>query len=194
MKRKKKKDLKKEFVEINDKEKELVDIGEKLTAVKEKKSGNKIYYQILLTNKKKYWIDAGLVTERYITINEKDLTCYKSPSKDSVNTLFKLQPGDFGYFIKEKNGFVNVEFNTYLPRGIDNKIVLVGNVWIKDGFTDDINTAKEAYWLSAAYNQIYIKNPNKEVAKKYLKNILEESSPDKMYIALIAQKVLNELK
>ena len=191
---KEKKVIKKNIKEIDNTERILFDIGQQLTAIKEKNSGSKTYYQIILPNKKNYWIDASFVTEKYITINSEDVACYKQPSMNSLNNNFKLQPGDFGYFIKEKNGFINVEFNLYLPRGIDNSIVLVGNVWIKEGYTDDINTAKEAYWLSAAYNQIYIKNPNKEIAKKYLINALEENRPEKTKIALIAQKVLKELK
>jgi len=187
-------DIKKEIKNVDAKKRKLIEFGQKLDAVKEKKSGDKTYYQVALPDKTKYWADASFVTEKYITINSTDVLCYTQPSKDYLNGNFKLQPGDFAYFVKEQDGFINVDFISYIPRGKDNKAVWIGNIWLNGGYTDDINTAKEAYWLNMAYSQIYSSKPNIENAKKFLKTAIEVNQSSPTEVAQIAQNVLSELK
>lgn len=188
-------DLKKDPKTI--KEKKLIELGQKLNAIKEKKDNDKTYYQIQMPDKSKYWVNSGEVTEKYITINSSDVVTYSQPdnSPGYINNDFKLQPGDFGYFVKEQGGFVNVDFISYLPRGKDKKVVWVGNVWLNGGYVDDVKYAKEAYYIALAYNRLYDpKNPNKDAAKKLLQTAINANGDDKTEIASIAQQVLDGLK
>ena len=189
-------DLKKDSKTVNAKDKKLVDLGQKLNAIKEKKDGDKTYYQVQLPDTTKYWVNAGEVTEKYITINSSDVVTYSQPdnSPGYINNDFKLQPGDFGYFVKEQAGFINVDFISYMPRGNDKKVVWVGNVWINGGYTDDVKYAKEAFYIAYAYNQIYAKTPNIDNAKYYLKKAMSANGDDKTELVSVAQQVLDGLK
>ena len=187
-------DLKKDPKAVKDKK--IIDLGQKLSAIKEKDDSGKTYYQVQMPDNTKYWVNANDVTEKYITINSQDVVCYSQPDNSAgyLNS-FKLQPGDFGYYIKEQGGFVNVKISNYLPpRGKDKDPIWVDNVWINGGYTDDIKAAKEAYNLSIAYYYIYNKTPNLDTAKAYLKKAIEANGDDKTDIAAVAQQVLDGLK
>ena len=178
------------------KDKKLIELGQKLSAVKEKKDNDKTYYQVQMPDGSKYWLNAEEVTEKYITINSNDVTCYSQPDNSAgyLNS-YKLQPGDFGYFVKEQGGFVNVKINNYIPPSSKEKdAIWVDNVWINGGYTDDIKSAKEAYNLALAYYYIYCKTPNKDTAKYFLKKAIEANGDDKTEIASVAQQVLDGLK
>lgn len=175
------------------KDKILMEFGNKVTVLGDKQIGDKLFFNVSLPDKTTYWVAAEHLAEKFIVINQPDVICYKQPDTAYVNSSAKLQPGDFAYFVKEQDGFVNVDFISYIPRGKKDQIVWVGNVWIKDGFTDDLKAAKEAYFLSRAYNDLYGKTPNKENAIQKLKDILDINSGEETEVTYVIKTLLNEL-
>ena len=175
------------------KDKTLLEFGNKVTITKDKKAGDKVYYNVSLPDKSTYWIADEHLTEKFITVNQPDVICYKQPDSAYINSNIKLQPGDFAYFVKEQDGFVNVDFISYMPRLKKDQVAWVGNVWIKDGFTDDFKIARESYILSRVYNDLYGKNPNKENAIQKLKDALEINGGEETEVTYVIKTLLNEL-
>ncbi|HOV15860.1 MAG TPA: hypothetical protein PK771_16340 [Spirochaetota bacterium] len=171
----------------------MLEFGNKVTITKDKKIGDKIYYFVTLPDKTTHWIAAENLTEKFITINQPDVICYKQPDTAYINSNTKLQPGDFAYFVKEQDGFINVDFISYMPRLKKNQTTWVGNVWLKDGYTDDLKISRESYILSRAYNDLYGKNPNKENAIQKLKDALEINGGEETEITYVIKTLLNEL-
>jgi hypothetical protein len=154
------------------KEKILLDFGKPVTVISTKKISDKNYFKIQLPDDSIYWASQDNFAEKFIIINKTDVITYDQPDTGYATQL-KLQPGDFGVFVKEKNGFMNVDFYAFRPYKIDSEKKWVGNKWIKEGYTDNINAAKEAFYLYLAYNNIQ-KN-NVDEAKKNLEKAVELS-------------------
>ena len=183
-------DLGKEAKEIKDKE--WFEFGTKFTILKTKTIGEKDYYNIQLPDKTKFWIPKDSLTEKFIVIIQNDIDVYRQPDQD-FKTGIKLQPGDFGIFIKEQDGWYNVDFKALRPlKQGDEERKWVGQAWIKEGYTDNIFAAKEAYFLYLAYYN-YIINKNIKRAINYLNQALEVNKGDKSEIYPIIEEYLEEL-
>ena len=168
-----------------------VEFGGKVTAIDIKKVNNVEYYKIQLPDKSVYWAKKDLFTSKFITINKANVLCYKQPDNDWATSI-KLQPGDFGTLIKEEDGWINVEFRAYRPTKDGGERKWVGTYWIKEGYTDDINTAKQAYYLYQAYYYNLIKKDNKnaiEMLKKALTTVEQETE-----ITYVIREFLEELE
>lgn len=175
-------------------EKKLLEFGNKITIIKKKKIEDKEYYNIQLPDKTKLWIPAKNVTEKFIVINQNDVATFSQPEQD-YKTSVKLQPGDFGIFVKVQDGWINVEFYAYRPLkdGEDRK--WVGNKWIKEseGYTEDILAAREAYNLYLAYFYKISKKDN-TTALKYVKQALDANKGDKSEIYSVIEDFQKELE
>ncbi|HOJ63428.1 MAG TPA: hypothetical protein PLE45_03300 [Spirochaetota bacterium] len=169
-----------------------VDFGRKVTVIDTKKVGDDDYYKVQLPDKSIYWAKKDFFTSKFITINKANVLCYKQPDNDWATTI-KLQPGDFGTLIKEEDGWINVEFKAYRPtkEGGDRK--WVGNYWIKEGWTDDINTAKQAYYLYMAYYYKLIKNDDKN-AIEMIKKAFSSTNEEETEISYVLRDYLQELQ
>ncbi|MBP5706434.1 MAG: SH3-like domain-containing protein [Spirochaetales bacterium] len=135
--------------------------GSKVTVKSEKSINKKEYYKVQLPDTSEYWADKSQFSERFIVINKEHVSTYNQPDLDYV-TAIKLEPGDFGIFKKEMNGWIQVDFYAYrsLKDGGDRK--WVGTKWIQDGWTEDITCAKQAYYLYlATYNELQKNNKDK---------------------------------
>lgn len=133
------------------------------------------------------------LTEKFIVINQTDVNCYEYPEPTYI-TPIKLQPGDFGLFVKEQDGWIEVEFSAYRPHKLkDDKRKWVGKKWIKDGYTEDLNAAKEAYYLYFAYHRNIIKKDSKE-AIEMLNKALEVNAGEETEITYVVKDYLNELE
>ena len=116
----------------------------------------------MLPDGSEYWVAANALVDKFIVITREDVLCYKQPDTDYADTIL-LQPGDLGLFSKEMDGWINAEFLAYRPVEPGGEIKRVGSKWIKGGYTEDLSTAKEAYYLSLAYYYLYSKD--KDVKK-----------------------------
>ena len=184
-------DLGKDAKEV--KEKEWFEFGTKFTVLKTKKVEEKDYYHIQLPDKSKYWAPKESFTEKFIVIIQNDVDVYSQPDQD-FKTGIELQPGDFGIFIKEQDGWYNVDFKALRPsKQGDEERKWVGQGWIKEGYTDDIMAAKEAYYLYLAYyNEIINKNTQRAI--NYLHKALEINKGDRSDIYPIIEKYLEQLE
>lgn len=188
----KEEDLQKAPKEV--KEKKLLEFGNKITVIKKKKIEDKEYYNIQMPDKTKLWVSAKNVTEKFIIINQSDVATYSQPEQD-YKTGVKLQPGDFGIFVKEQDGWINVEFYAYRPLKDGEERKWVGNKWIKEseGYTEDILAAREAYNLYMAYFYKISKNDN-TTALKYVKLALDANKGDKSEIYPVIENFQKELE
>lgn len=135
------------------KAKKVFYFGNKATVLGNTRRGDNYYLNVQLPDKSKFWAPLDYFATRFIVITGTDVVTYSQPD-ESYATKVKLQPGVLGYFAKEDGGFLNVDFNCYMP--VNDKGVWLGNLWIKsDGFTDDVKTAEQASYLAMAYNLIY---------------------------------------
>jgi hypothetical protein len=152
--------------------------GNKVTVTWSKRIKDTDFLEVQLPDKTKIWSWAVYFTPKFITITQKDVKSYSQPDAAFANKN-KLQPGYLGYFVKEQNGWINVNFEFYAPRGLDEKATYVGNVWLnpadKSIYSEDYNMAKDANVLLSAYNSLYGKSVAKDAALKRLKKGMEES-------------------
>lgn len=174
------------------KEKQYLEFGSKLTVLKSKEIGGKEYLKVKLPDKSEYWANKDNLTEKFIVINQDDVEVFDQPDQD-YKTGFKLQRGDFGIFVKEQEGWINVDFYAYRPDKEDGERKWVDNRWIKDGYTDNLNAAREAYRLYLAYFYKISKN-DKERAIKYVNEGLEVNKGDKSSIYSALEDYLVELE
>ena len=137
-------------------EKQYMDFGSKVSTLEKKDINGKTYSKVMLPDRSEYWVEAKALVDKFIVITQKDVLCYKQPDTDYADTIM-LQPGDLGLFSREMDGWINADFLAYRPVEPGGEIKRVGNKWIKDGYTEDLSTAKEAYYLSLAYYYLYSK-------------------------------------
>lgn len=154
----------------------LLSMGNKVTVLVEKKIKDKVYSKIKLPDDSEYWIDNDFLTDRFAVVNKTDLLCYRQPEENYVISGVKLEPGDFGYIVDTKNDWVKVDFRSYRGNGEGSlsKKNWIGEVWIKDGFTEDITAAKQGYYLYLSYYYELVKNDPKTAGE--MAKIAQESS------------------
>jgi hypothetical protein len=170
----------------------FMEFGNKISIVDNKKIGDKDYSQIQLPDKKKYWVEKRFLSEKFITINMPDVDCYSQPDGSFKVKNIKLQPGDFFNYLGEQDGFIKVSSVSYLPRDKNGAVIWLGEKWLKEGFTEDINVAKDAYQLAQVYNTLYGKNQDKTKAIQLLKDLNENSSSTE--ISDYTKKLQSELE
>ena len=135
--------------------------GSKVTVKSEKTIGKKVYYRVQLPDTTEYFAEKKLFAEKFIVINKEHVSTYSQPDLDYVTSL-KLEPGDFGIYKKELNGWIQVDFYAYRSVKEDGDRKWVGTKWIQDGWTEDITCAKQAYYLYlATYNELQKNNKDK---------------------------------
>ncbi len=128
--------------------------GSKVTVKFAKTISKKQYYRVQLPDSTEYWADKSVFAEKFIVINKEHVSTYSQPDLDYVTSL-KLEPGDFGIYQKEMNGWIQVDFYAYRPLKDGGERKWVGTKWIQDGWTEDIICAKQAYYLYlATYNEL----------------------------------------
>ncbi len=169
-----------------------VDFGRKVTIIDVKKVNEDSYYKLQLPDKSIYWAKKDFFTSKFITITKSNVVCYKQPDNDWATTI-KLQPGDFGTLLKEEDGWLNVEFRAYRPTKDDGERKWVGTYWIKEGYTDDINTAKQAYYLYMAYYYHIIKKDDKN-AIEMLKKAFSAVNDEETEITYVIRDFLQQLE
>lgn len=185
------------------KDKKYLEFGSKLTVLKAKNLGGKCYYKIQLPNKIEYWVQKDSLAKKFIVINQADVIAYKKSDRHFF-TPIRLQPGDFGVFIKKEIGdrydtvntnvvWINVDLYAYRPHKTNGKKKYIGNKWIKNGYTEDIKTAKEAYYLSRAYYWD-IQKKNKEKAIEMLNKALEVNAGVETENTYVVKAYLNTIK
>ena len=183
-------DLGKRLKEVKDKL--YMEFGSKVYVLEEKIVNQKVYNKIQLPDKSLYWVDKDALIEKFIVITKENVLCYKQPDTDYADTI-QLQPGDFGLFIKEIDGWVNAEFLAYRPAVPGGDYDRVGNKWINSGYTEDLKTAKEAYYLNLAYYYIYSKDKSTEKAVERLEKAMNINVDTDTEITYVVQAVMNDL-
>lgn len=168
-----------------------VDFGRKINVLDIKKVNNDYYYNVQLPDKSIYWAKKDFFTTKFITIIKTNVLCYEQPDTNWGATI-KLQPGDFGTLIKEDDGWLNVEFKAYRPIKDNGERRWVGTYWIKEGYTDDINTAKQAFYLYMAYYYKLIKKDTKN-AIEMLKKAFYIVNDEETEISYVIRDFLKEL-
>lgn len=167
--------------------------ADKVTVKKQKVVGDKSYYQIQLPDGNAYWADAASFTTKFIVINSNDVKTYRQPEEGSVPTPVKLQPGDYGVFKMKKDNFIQVDFYAYRPAKTDGDRVWVGTKWIKEGYTDDIFAAREAYYLYLAYFYQLQKN-NVDKAIEFAQKAVDANGGEVTPISNVVKDYLEELQ
>lgn len=152
--------------------------GNKVLVLSNKKVKETYFLQVQLPDKSKYWSWAAYFTPKFITITQKDVKTYSQPDTGYQNKL-KLQPGFLGYYVKEMDGWINVEFKLFAPKKADDKPVWVGSVWLNASdtsfYTEDWDTAYDANSLLDAYNLLYGKKIDIQGSVNVLKQSLAEN-------------------
>ena len=64
------------------KEKEYFEFGSKFTVLLSKNINDKDYYKIQLPDKTEYWVEKDRLVEKFIVINQDDVTAYSQPDQD----------------------------------------------------------------------------------------------------------------
>jgi hypothetical protein len=150
------------------KDKKILYFGNKVIISGNKKIKDNVYVSVQLPDKSKYWIELDYLVLKFITILQKDLSCYNQPDDGYMNKT-KLQPGYFAYYQKEQDGWINIEMASYLPgKTKSDKAIWLGNVWIKKdtGYSENIATANQAVFLSRAFNEFYNKKNTMNALKQ----------------------------
>lgn len=131
----------------------LLSIGNKVVVIHEKNINKKLYSKIRLPDDSIYWVESSFLTDKFAVVNKSDLLCYKMPDENYIISEIKLQPGDFGYIVETKDNWIKVDFRSYRGNGLSDlsKKNWVGSVWIKEGYTEDINAAKQGHYLYLSY-------------------------------------------
>lgn len=173
----------------------LMSFGDKVSVLYETTLGKDQYYRVQLPDTTEYWALKALFTEKFIVINKPHVLCYTQPDSDYVPAV-KVEPGDFGYFVKELNGWVLVDFNcTYRSYKEGQPRKWVGQYWINTGYTDDLKCAKQAFYLSRAnYNLLGEKTVDKESAIANLKKAFEVTNNENTEISFVLKDLLDELE
>lgn len=185
-------DLGKDQKNVSNDNKEYLEFGSKFTVILEKNINGKMYSKIQLPDRSEYWIKSDLLAIKFIVINKNDIACYEQPDNDYI-TLIKLQPGDFGIYQEEIDGWIKTDFLAYRPYKQDSKRKYVGERWIKEGYTSDLKSSKEAYYLYLAYYWNIVKN-NKEKALEYLNKGINVNAGQETEISYVLKDYLKEIE
>ncbi len=179
------------------KEKKLLEFGNKVEITDELKHNDKLYYQIKLPDESTYYVLASNLTEAFIIITDTNISTYSQPSEDYPITKYKLQPGDFAYFVKNQNGFISVEFISYLPNREKNKDATwpTSPAWLVEGvgYTTDTKAARDGYFLARTYNKMYGKAKDKDGAIKDMQDYLNDDGLVETDVTYVIRNLLNEL-
>ncbi len=174
------------------KAKTLLHFGNKVTVTGNKKIKDKFYLYVILPDSSKVWGPMDYFTEKFIVINQANVSTFTQPDKSYVGKI-KLQPGYLGYLIKEKDGFINAEFYHYSAKTEKDKPVWIGEVWISGGYTDKIDAATQASYLRLAYNYMYGKTPDLKAATAALNNGLNALDGAESEVAYVLKAELDKL-
>jgi hypothetical protein len=175
------------------KEKLYLEFGSKVYVLEEKEINDRTYVRVQLPDTSEYWARNDTLVEKFIVITSNNVLCYTQPDTDYADTIL-LQPGDFGFFIREMEGWVNAEFLTYRPEVPGGTHVRVGEKWINMGYTEDLRTAKEAYYLNLAYYYIYSKEKDTQKALERLEKAQNANVDIETEITYVIEDLLNELQ
>jgi hypothetical protein len=171
--------------------------GNKVTLVNNKKFKDVVYFCVQLPDKTKGWGRYDYFTSKFITITAKDVTCYSQPDA-SYKSKIKLQPGFLGYYQREENGFILVDFPFWKPKKTEEKPAYLGKLWIQannDIYSDDINLAAEADMLTTAYSYLYNNKESKPAdALKTLKKALELNQGDETVVSITVGELISQLE
>lgn len=119
-----------------------LNFGNKVTVVAEKKAGDDLYYQFKKPSGEEFWAKSTTLAAQFIVINSSDIPIYSEPDT-SYGLKKNLQPGMLGFLLEENNGWYKVEVWAYTRE--KPKKWAGGTFWIQSGFTNDLETAKQAY-------------------------------------------------
>jgi hypothetical protein len=175
------------------KEKLYLEFGSKLYVLEEKSINERVYVKVQLPDTSEYWARKNTLVEKFIVITSNDILCYTQPDTDYADTIL-LQPGDFGFFIREMESWVNAEFLTFRPEVPGGTYVRVGEKWINTGYTEDLRTAKEAYYLNLAYYYIHSKEKDEKKAIERLEKAQNVNVDIDTEITYIIEDLLSDLK
>jgi len=175
------------------KEKLYLEFGSKLYVLEEKEINDRTYIRVQLPDMSEYWARNDTLVEKFIVITSNDVLCYTQPDTDYADTIL-LQPGDFGFFSREMDGWVNAEFLTYRPEVPGGERVRVGEKWINMGYTEDLRTAKEAYYLNLAYYYMYSKEKDTQKALERLEKAQNVNVDTDTEITYVIENLMNELR
>lgn len=154
--------------------------GDQVIIVGEKNINQMDYYRITVkNNKNEYWIRKDFIAKDFIIINKKDTVVYEIPDENySIKAV--LQPGDLGIVLKVQGEWLFVNFWAYREKNDPAKKDFIGNMWIKKSknYIQNIDAAKEAYYLYLAYYYIYT-DKNLNVANNYIDKALGISTQKK---------------
>lgn len=175
------------------KNKMILYFGNRVTVTGSQKVGDTYYLNVQLPDNSKIWGPADYFATKFITIIDSDLPCFSQPDQSYRNRV-KLQPGYFGYYVKEVNNFVNVDIMNYAIKNDNEKPTWIGNVWIKTGYSENINTAMQATYLKSAYNLLYGKTPDVKNALAKLKEGLEVNNQAETEITPVISALIEKLQ
>lgn len=167
--------------------------ADKVTVKKQKTVGDKVFFYFELADGNKFWANADNFTSKFIVINQAEVKTYRQPEEGSVPNFTRLQPGDYGVFKMKKNNFIQVEFFAYRPAKSDGERVWVGTKWIKDGYTDDIYAAREAYYLYLAY-YYQISKGDVDKAIEFAQKAVDANGGEVTPISNVVKDYLEELQ
>jgi len=190
---KKDSELEKENKDI--KEKVLLNLGNKAAVTGNKKIKDKVYLNIQLPDKQKYWAPLDYFTMKFIVITLDDLSVFKQPDQSYIDKT-RIRAGMLCYYVKSTGDFINVDVSSYMMNKSNNQVVWLGNVWIKanSGYTDNVNVGMQASYLSSAYNLLYSKTKNTAGAIAKLKAAIKEGEGLNSPIEPIITDLLQELE
>lgn len=129
-----------------------LNIGNKVTVIDEIKKNDTVYYKSKLPDDSVYWVDNTVLSEKLITIIKDDTFTYTMPD-ENYSSLIRLQRGDYGFVTEEKNNYLRVYFYGYRTKEGEERTSKnwIGELWIRDGYSDNIDLARQSYYLYMAY-------------------------------------------
>jgi hypothetical protein len=148
--------------------------GYKCVVTGNKKIKDKVYLQVQLPDKSKYWAKADYFALKLITITQNDVPVYNQPD-ETFKTRTKLPAGFLGYYVREQDGWINIDIISYFPKKPAEPVNWVGNVWIKSGYTDDVAVAKPASAFTSACYDLFGDKVNVKTALVTLTKGLQDT-------------------
>lgn len=103
-------------------------------------------YYFVTDSGDKLWSIADNFVEGFVTVIGNEGVTYEIPDENYA-TEFKLKKGHFGFFLREYNGWFNVDFKGYAVKSEEDDMKWIGNQWVNCEVTMDVKTAVEAYYL-----------------------------------------------